>query len=88
MAPDTSLAHHDFFYVGEAKEERTFIIRKGRVEWSCTHPGQGEISDAVLLPSGHILFAHQRAISEIDQQHNVIWNHDAPPGTEIHTAQP
>jgi hypothetical protein len=87
-APDTSLARHDFFYAGEAKEERMFIVRKGRVEWSYTHPGQGEISDAVLLPNGHILFAHQRAITEIDRQHNVIWNHDAPPDTEIHTTQP
>jgi len=86
--PNTSLARHDFFYAGEAKEERMFIIRKGQVEWSYTHPGQGEISDAVLLPDGHILFAHQRAITEIDLQHNVIWNHDAPPDTEIHTAQP
>ncbi len=87
-APDTSLARHDFFYAGEAKEERMFIVRKGQVEWSYTHPGQGEISDAVLLPDGHILFAHQHAITEIDRQQNVVWNHDAPPDTEIHTAQP
>ncbi|HEY1896674.1 MAG TPA: PQQ-binding-like beta-propeller repeat protein [Terracidiphilus sp.] len=88
MAPDTSLARHDFFYAGEAKQERMFIIRKGQVEWSCTYPGQGEISDAVLLPNGHILFAHQHGLTEIDRQQNVVWNHDAPPDTEIHTAQP
>jgi hypothetical protein len=87
-APDTSLARHDFFYAGEAKEERMFIVRKGLVEWSCTYPGQGEISDAVLLSNGHVLFAHQRAVTEIDRLQNVIWNLDAPPGTEIHTAQP
>lgn len=87
-APDTSLARHDFFYAGEAKEERMFVVRKGKVEWSYTYPGQGEISDAVLLPDGHILFAHQHAITEIDRQRNVIWNHDAPPDTEIHAAQP
>jgi PQQ-like domain len=87
-APDTSLARHDFFYAGEAKQERMFIVRKGQVEWSCTYPGQGEISDAVLLPNGHILFAHQHAITEIDRQQNLIWNHDAPRDTEIHTAQP
>jgi outer membrane protein assembly factor BamB len=87
-AQDTSLARHDFFYAGEAKQEHMFIVRKGQVEWTYTHPGEGEISDAVLLANGHILFAHQHAITEIDQQHNVVWNHDAPPDTEIHTAQP
>jgi outer membrane protein assembly factor BamB len=87
-APDASLARHDFFYAGEAKQERMFIVRKGQVEWSYTHPGEGEISDAVLLANGHVLFAHQHAITEIDQQHHVVWNHDAAPDTEIHTAQP
>ena len=86
--PDTSLARHDFFYAGEAKEERMFIVRKGQVEWSYTYPGEGEISDAVLLPKGHILFAHQHALTEIDKQYHVVWNHAAPPDTEIHTAQP
>jgi len=84
----TDLSRHDFFYAGEAQQERMFIVRKGSVAWSYTYPGKGEISDAVLLPNGHILFAHQFAITEIDQQHNVVWNHDAPSNTEIHTVQP
>jgi len=82
------LKQHDFFYAGEAKEERMFLIRGGAVTWSYTYPGKGEISDAVLLPNGHILFAHQTAVTEIDQQHNVVWNYDAPANTEIHTAEP
>ena len=86
--PDTQLSRHNFFYAGEAKQERMFIVRDGRVVWSCTYPGKGEISDAVLLPNGHVLFAHQFAITEIDAQKNVVWNYDAPPNTEIHTFQP
>jgi len=87
--PDTSLARHDFFYAGEAKEERMFIVRKGQVEWSYTHPAQGEISDATLLNFGHVLFAHQRGVTEFDSRHQrVTWNFDAPPDTEIHTVQP
>jgi hypothetical protein len=86
-APATDLSRHDFFYAGEAQQERMFIVRNGSVTWSYIYPGKGEISDAVLLPNGHILFAHQFAVTEIDQQHNLIWNHDAPPNTEIHTAQ-
>jgi hypothetical protein len=87
-AIDASLSQHDFFYAGEGQQERMYIVRSGHVTWSYTYPGKGEISDATLLPDGHILFAHQHAVTEIDQQHNVIWNYDAPPNTEIHTAQP
>ena len=88
VLPGKGLAEHDFFYAGEAKDERMFIVKKGEITWSYTHPGRGEISDAVLLPSGNVLFAHQYAITEITADKQVVWNHEAPPGTEIHTAQP
>src|SRR5205085_2434316 len=84
----TGLARHDFFYAGESKTERMFIIRNGAVAWEYTHPGKGEISDAVLLPNGNVLFAHQFAITEINPAKVVVWNYDAPPNREIHTAQP
>jgi hypothetical protein len=86
--PGAGLAQHDFFYAGEAKEERMFIVRGGQVVWSYTHPGKGEISDAVRLSSGNILFAHQFGVTEVTPDKKVVWNYDAPPGTEIHTAQP
>jgi outer membrane protein assembly factor BamB len=86
--PGKGLAQHDFFYAGEAKQERMFIVRKGEVVWSYTHPGRGEISDAVLLPNGNILFAHQYGITEVTAGKEVLWNLDAPTNTEIHTAQP
>jgi outer membrane protein assembly factor BamB len=65
-----------------------FIVKKGQIVWSYAHPGRGEISDAVLLPNGNILFAHQYAITEITADKKVLWNYDAPANTEIHTAQP
>jgi hypothetical protein len=86
--PGKGLAEHDFFYAGEAKEENMYIIRKGRVAWSYTHPGRGEISDAIVLPSGKVLFAHQYAVTEVTADKRVVWNYDAPANTEIHTAQP
>lgn len=86
--PGKGLLEHDFFYAGEAKTQRMFIVRKGEIVWSHIHNGHGEISDAVLLPNGHILFAHQHGVTEIDAQKQVVWHHDAPPHTEIHTAQP
>jgi outer membrane protein assembly factor BamB len=88
VLPGKGLAQHDFFYAGEAKEERMFIVRGGQVVWSYTHPGKGEISDAVLMPNGNILFAHQYGITEVTAEKKVVWNYDAPPKTEIHTAQP
>ena len=86
--PGQGLAQHDFFYAGEAKVERISIVRGGRIVWSYTHPASGEISDATMLPNGNILFAHQHGITEITPDKQVVWNYDAPPKTEIHTAQP
>jgi len=86
VLPGQGLAQHDFFYAGEAKEERMFIVKRGEIFWSYTHPGRGEISDAVLFANGNVLFAHQYAITEITAGKQVVWNYDAPRNTEIHTA--
>ena len=87
VLPGKGLAQHDFFYAGESKEERMYIVRGGKIVWAYTHPAQGEISDAVLLSNGNILFAHQRGVTEIAADKKVVWNYDAPTNTEIHTAQ-
>lgn len=88
VLPGKGLAQHDFFYAGEAKEERLFIVRKGAIVWSYTHPGRGEISDAVWQPNGNILFAHQYGVTEVSAEKKVLWNYDAPTNSEIHTAMP
>jgi hypothetical protein len=89
ILPGKGLAQHDFFYAGEAKTQDMYIVRKGKVEWEFHDPkGKGEISDAVLLSSGNVLFAHQFGVTLIDRQKNVLWHYDAPEGTEVHTAQP
>jgi hypothetical protein len=87
--PGNGLAQHDFLYAGESKQRRAFIVRKGRVVWSYDDPaGRGEISDAVLLSNGNLLLAHQFAVKLISPEKKVLWNLDAPKGTEIHTAMP
>ena len=63
-------------------------VRKGQIVWSYTHPGKGEISDAVRQPNGNMLIAHQFGVTEITMDKKVVWNYDAPANTEIHTAQP
>ena len=86
--PDNGLGQHDFFYAGEAKTRDMYIVRKGKVAWEIHDPaGKGEISDASLLSNGNILFAHQFGVTLITPDKRVIWNYDAPPRCEVHTAQ-
>jgi outer membrane protein assembly factor BamB len=83
------LARHNFFYAGEAKDRQIFIVRDGKIVWSYDDPaGKGEISDAVRLSNGNILFAHQFAVTEIDPDKKIVWNYDVPAGHEVHTAVP
>jgi len=86
---DEGLGRHNFFYAGQSKRMRMFIVKNGQVSWSYENKqGRGEISDAVLMTDGHILIAHQYGIAELSQDGQVIWSYEAPAGTEIHTIQP
>ncbi|MBC7912545.1 MAG: hypothetical protein H7Y07_00345 [Pyrinomonadaceae bacterium] len=88
ILPGKGLEQHDFFYAGENPGNLSMhIVEKGKVTWSYTHPGKGEISDAILLSNGDILFAHQFGVTKISRDKKVLWNYDAPARTEIHTAQ-
>jgi hypothetical protein len=87
--PGNGLAQHDFFYSGEQQNRNMYIVRKGQVVWSYEDTtGKGELTDAVLLSSGNVVFAHQFGVTEITPDKKVVWNYDAPPKYEIHTAQP
>ena len=86
---DQSLARHDFFYAGQSKQRRMFIVKDGKVSWAYQDRlHKGEISDAVLMKDGNILLAHQYGIAEVTQQSETVWQYAAPEGTEIHTVQP
>ncbi len=87
--PGKGLAQHDFLYAGEAKTRDIYIVRQGTVIWSYHDPaGRGEISDAVRLSNGNILFAHQFGVTLINPDLKVLWHYDAPSQCETHTAQP
>src|ERR1035438_8828044 len=89
VLPGNGLAQHDFFYAGEQKQQQMFIVKKGKVAWSyLVADSKGEISDAVMLSNGNILFAHQFGVTLITPDKKVVWNYDCPAGTEVHTAQP
>ena len=97
---DTNLARHNFFYAGQSKQRRMFIVKDGKVEWSYQDQlKRGEISDAVLMKGygsagearesdGHILVAHQYGVAEVNANGQTVWQYTAPEGTEIHTIQP
>ncbi len=85
----TDLARHDFFYAGQSKQRRMFIVRDGQLSWAYQDQlKKGEISDAVLMSDGHVLVAHQYGVAEVTQASETVWSYAAPEGTEIHTIQP
>ncbi len=87
--PGKGLAQHDFLYAGESHDRKIFIVRHGKIVWSYDDPaGKGEISDAVMLSNGNVLFAHQFGVTEITPEKKVVWNYDVPAGHEVHTAIP
>ena len=86
---DTALSRHNFFYAGQSKQRRMFIVKDGQVSWSYDDKlKRGEISDAVLMSDGHILVAHQYGVAEVTQDQQTVWSYAALEGTEIHTIQP
>ncbi len=88
-AESTDIARHDFFYVGEGKKPRMYIVKNGGVEWEhLASDRKGEISDAILMTDGNMLIAHQFGIAEISPDNMTVWSYDAPENTEIHTIQP
>jgi len=89
VLPGIGLAQHDFFYAGEAKTRDMYIVRGGKVVWAYNEStNRGEISDAMRFSNGNILFAHQFGVTLITPEKEILWNYDAPPKCEIHTAQP
>jgi hypothetical protein len=91
--PGKGLAQHPFLYCGEWQRRSTsdqtmHIVRKGKVVWSYTNPLKGELGDCSRLENGNILFSRQFGASEITPDKKIVWNYDAPPGTEIHTTWP
>lgn len=88
VLPGKGLKQFDFFYAGEAKSRNMYIVRGGKITWSYIDTlGRGEISDAILMKNGNVLFAHQYGITLINSNKEVLWKYNTPEGFETHTAQ-
>jgi hypothetical protein len=91
--PGRGLAQHPFLYCGEwqgrsIEKQVMYLVRDGRVVWSYTSDRTGEIGDCTMLSNGNIVFSRQFGASEITPDKKIVWDYDAPKGSEIHTAYP
>jgi hypothetical protein len=85
--PGAGLGQHPMLYAGEGYNT-LFVVKGGKVIWSYSTGKGGEIDDVWLMTNGHILFTRMSYVEEITPKKEVVWHFDAPPGTEIHSAQP
>ena len=85
--PGHGLAEHPMLYAGEGYNT-VFLVNHGKVVWTYSPDGRGEIDDVWMLSNGHVLFAQQYHVFEVTPQKEMVWHYDAPPGTEVHTCQP
>jgi xylan 1,4-beta-xylosidase len=98
VLPGRGLEDHDFFYAGEWDTRRPvqtmFIVRQGSVAWRYSIPNDDsrgvlqELDDATLLPDGNIVFARKTGAGIVTPDKKITWSYDAPPGFEVHVAQP
>ena len=96
--PGKGLAQHPFLYAGEwdyRKSEQTmFIVRDGKVQWTYSIPIRAadstlqEWGDATRRSDGNIVFSRKTGAGIVTPDKRLVWNYDAPKGTEVHVAQP
>lgn len=91
--PGRGLAEHPFLYCGESQNggnsgQTIYIVRGGKVAWSYSLSSREELGDCTMLSNGNIVFSRRLGASEITPDKKIVWNYDAPAGTEIHSASP
>lgn len=62
------------------------VAADGHIEWQ--YDVSGEANDAWRLDNGDIVFAYKTGARELTPDKQVVWNYDAPAGSEIHSCQP
>jgi hypothetical protein len=96
--PNSSVSQHPFLYAGEwdtrkPDEQSIFIVRGGKVVWQYSMPIKNsagrtqEFDDATMLSNGSVIFSRMSGAAMVDAQKKIVWNYDAPPGTEVHSCQ-
>jgi hypothetical protein len=96
--PGNGPAQHPFLYAGEwdtrkPLDQSIFIVRGGKVVWQYSIPLRTpenriqEFDDATLLSNGNIIFSRMSGAGEVNPRKELVWNYEAPPGTEVHSIQ-
>ncbi len=96
--PGNGLAAHPMLCFGENDrhrlEQTISVVRDGKVVWTYSIPMHEpgvqfqEIGTAFMRTNGNICFNRLRGASEITPDKKIVWNYDAPKGTEIHVVRP
>jgi hypothetical protein len=91
--PGKGLAQHPFLYCGEWQNQSVdnqimYLVEKGKVVWTYSNSKHGELGDCTRMSNGNIVFSRQYGASEVTPDKKIVWNYDAPPHTEVHTAYP
>ena len=98
VLPGKGLEQHSFLYCGEwdtrkPDAQAIFIVRGGKIVWHYTMPmkaargGIQEFDDVGLLPNGNVVFSRMSGAGIVSPDNKLVWNYDAPVGTEVHSAQ-
>jgi hypothetical protein len=95
--PGNGLSQHPFLYAGEWDTRKPlqsmFLVRGGKVVWHYSIPlhnaagGIQEFDDATLLSNGNIIYSCMSGVGEISPEKDVLWQYQAPAGTEMHSIQ-
>ncbi len=98
VLPGKGLAEHPFLYAGEydtrkPEAQSIFLVKGGKIVWQYSIPmkaergGIQEFDDATMLPDGNVLFSRMSGAGIVSPEKKLVWNYDAPVGTEVHSAQ-
>jgi hypothetical protein len=96
--PGKGASQHPFLYAGEwdtrkPDEQSIFLVRGGKIVWQYSMPIKAasgrfqEFDDATMLSNGNIVFSRMSGAGMISPEKKILWEYDAPPGTEIHSCQ-
>lgn len=89
--PGKGLAQHPFLYCGAARlgaAPSIEVLQQGKVEWNYPLSARDRLEDCTMLSNGTIVFARGTGASIVRPDKKIVWNYNAPAGTEIDTAYP